>query len=192
MKITVFGGAFDPPHQGHLQIARELLKQKLADEVWFLPVKEHAFLKKLSAPAVRVEMLHNILEPGMKIEEFELNQTGTNFTYQTLCALKQKYPEHQFSFVIGSDNLTNFHKWNNFTELLEKFQVFVYPRQGFSLEPLYSNMHILHNVPAMAMSSSSVQKAILQTQPISHLVTLGVAQYIEENKLYQTAKESNV
>src|SRR5689334_22148241 len=108
MKICLFGGAFDPPHLGHQRIAAEIIAQNLADEVWFVPVKTHSFGKPMTDPQQRLAMLQLIQLPHTKIETYELEQTGVNYTFNTLEALAKRYPEHEFSWVIGSDNLEKF------------------------------------------------------------------------------------
>lgn len=185
MNITLFGGAFDPPHNGHLQIARELLSLHLADEVWFLPVKYHAFDKKLTAGDHRLAMLKRFIEPKMKIETYELQQDSTNFTYNTLVSLRQHCPEHTFSFVIGSDNLANFHKWDNFEEMVRDFTFYVYPRKGYPLEPLQDNMVILDKVQEIDVSSTEVKKLVHQDEPIDSLVPPVINSYIKEHNLYK-------
>jgi nicotinate-nucleotide adenylyltransferase len=80
MHITLFGGTFDPPHLGHSTIASALLEKQLADEVWFLPVGEHAFEKKFSPSQHRLAMLELVLETGQKIEQYELEQSGMSST----------------------------------------------------------------------------------------------------------------
>lgn len=194
MHIAVFGGAFDPPHQAHFHIAQSLLNDGFVDEVWFMPVKQHAFSKQVSEADYRVQMLRLLLagQKQMKVEEFELQQAGINYTDQTMDALQKKYPEYTFSFVIGSDNLQQFHKWHNYQDLLQKYKVFVYPREGYPLEPLYPNMELLTSVKPITISSTQVRQAVAAAKPFSHLVTKEVASYIMKNHLYGHTKESHV
>lgn len=185
MKITLFGGAFDPPHNGHLQISRELLRQQLADEVWFLPVKYHAFDKQMLSDQARLAMLSLIIEPHTRVEIFELTQNSVNFTYHTLKILSQRYPEHTFSFVIGSDNLGLFHQWDKFENLVEEFTFFVYPRKGYPLQPLQKNMILLEGVTEVDVSSTQVRERLQSGESISDLVPAKVEQYIQNNALYK-------
>lgn len=186
MRITLFGGTFDPPHLGHSKIARALLDLNLADEVWFLPVGAHAFEKKASPAQVRVALLEKILEPQQKIELYEMENPGMSITFQTLTALAKKYSEHQFSFVIGSDNLEKFHLWHDYQTMLAQFPFFVYPRAGAALKPLYEHMHVLEGVEPVAVSSTQVRSQIAAGVAIDSLVKSGVAEYIAEHGLYTT------
>lgn len=185
MKVTLFGGAFDPPHLAHHLIARTLLQQHLANEVWFLPVKYHAFNKHLTAETHRLAMLQQLIADNMRIELFELQQPTTNYTYQTLKALQAKYPQHTFSFVIGSDNLKQFHTWDNFEQLVEQFTFFVYPRHGYPLRPLYENMTVLENVEEFTISSTLIKQLLKEGNSIAQLVPEPIAKYIAEHKLCQ-------
>ncbi len=185
MKITLFGGTFDPPHLGHSQIARTLLEQNLADEVWFLPVGEHAFEKKCSPAETRVALLELVLAEHQRIELYEIEQQGMSITYDTLRALSKKYPQHQFAFVIGSDNLEKFHLWHHYQEMLHAFPFFVYPREGYSLAPLYENMHVLTQVPPVTISSTQIRAAAKSGASLENLVKPAVAEYIAEHTIYQ-------
>jgi len=190
MKIILFGGAFDPPHLGHQQVSQAILDQDIADEVWYVPAKEHPFSKKMSQASHRVAMLELIInDPRVKIELFELNKTGVSYSRDTLDYLSAKYPEHTFSWVIGSDNLPEFHKWvdskgDNYQDLLKHYRFYVYPRQNFPIEPLYNNMIPLDNVDEVEVSSTTVREKISRGENVQGLVDPAVAVYIDSNQLY--------
>lgn len=185
MNIAVFGGAFDPPHNGHVTISRELLSQHIAEQVWLLPVKYHAFEKKLTADEHRLAMLNLIVEKSMCIELYEMEQESTNYTYKTLKALASKYPEHTFSFVIGSDNLALFHRWDDVEKLVEEFTFYVYPRAGFPITSLQKNMIPLSEVAEVDVSSTQVREIVSSGSSISELVPAAVEQYIHDHNLYR-------
>lgn len=184
MNIAVFGGAFDPPHVGHQTIARELLQQHLAQEIWFLPVKYHPFAKNVTSEEHRFAMLQHLVEPGMKINTYELAQSETSYTYRTLKALSAQYPDHEFSFVIGSDNLQKFDQWDHYQELISEYPFFIYPRQGYSLRPLLSNMQVIEGVEEVAVSSTQIRQLVSRGEPIAGLVLPAVADYIAQHDLY--------
>lgn len=190
MNIVLFGGAFDPPHLGHQSIAEELLRQNIADEVWFVPVGVHDFDKNMSSSLHRTAMLEMILtDSRMKIEKHELEVGGVGYTHETLDALSQKYPEHTFSWIIGSDNLKEFHTWkdsrgNTYEDMLRDYRFYVYPRAGFPLEPLYPNMVSLQEVEEWQFSSTEVRQRAKDGRSLSGWVNDGVAQYIAKYALY--------
>lgn len=190
MNIVLFGGAFDPPHLGHQHIAEELLKQKIADEVWFVPVGVHDFAKKMSAPEHRIAMLKMILtDQRMKIETHELEIDRVGYTHETLDILSEKYPEHTFSWIIGSDNLPQFHTWkdgrgNSYQDMLRDYRFYVYPRAGFPFEPLYDNMVPLEGVKEWPYSSTEVRQRVKDGESLAGWVDDRVAEYIVKHHLY--------
>lgn len=185
-KITLFGAAFDPPHLGHRQIVISLLQQKLANEVWLLPVGEHAFAKPLSAAKKRLDFLKALvldlpdnLQPKVRIEKIELEQTGTSYSYQTLQTLARKFPEHKFSFVIGSDNLARFNEWDNYQQMLREFPFYVYPRADYPLEPILPGMKLMVDVKKVDVSSTQVRERQAAGQRVDDLVSPRVAALLE-------------
>lgn len=187
MNIALFGGAFDPPHLGHSQVVSSLLKNKIADEVWYLPVKNHSFGKQMSPIQQRLEMLELVVkkQSQVRIELYETRQTGVNYTYATMLALSEEYPEHSFSFVIGSDNLAGFHLWLEKHPELLSLPFFVYPREGFAFQPLYKNMTALEGMETVTVSSTLIRERLEQGKPISGLVDPEVERYIDKHHLYQ-------
>ncbi len=190
MKIVLFGGAFDPPHIGHQQITTALLEQGIADEVWYVPAKEHPFSKSMSPAEHRLAMLQLITDnPRVKIETYELEKKGVSYSRDTLDHLSQQYPEHSFSWIIGSDNLPDFHKWEDsqgrgYQNLLANYQFYVYPRKNFPFEPLYDNMVPLQDMAEIEASSTEARQQVRTSQPIDHLVDKAVADYMQEHSLY--------
>lgn len=240
MKVTIFGAAFDPPHLGHQSIALSLLDQGLADSVWLLPVREHAFGKKLAPENDRlamVELLANevrkmlgdrqdshharlLAESNLtlshrrrpelisgpilgsvgnidfnqkdvershekiRVERWELEQTGISYTDQTLRELSKLYPKPNFSFVIGSDNLARFNEWQNYQQMLKKFPFFVYPRLGFELSPIRKGMILIEDAEPIEVSSTQVRDLVVKGKRIDHLVPKSIKEYILNNKLY--------
>lgn len=187
MHVALFGGGFDPPHIGHQYISKVLLERQIADQVWFVPVKHHAFGKQVSADSHRVKMLELLIPAAsttLRVETYELEKEGISYTYETLIHLSQRYPENRFSFVIGSDNLPTFDKWLDIHPLLLNFPFYVYPRQGFPMAPLYQGMVPIENVPEVAVSSTQIRDKILKQESVSGLVDPRVERYIKENGLY--------
>lgn len=186
MKIALFGGAFDPPHVGHQQVAQALLANKIVDEVWFVPVKQHAFGKQLkTTDEHRLVMLQLIALPSTKIETYELENDEISLSYITLRTLSERYPMHTFSWVIGTDNLADFHKWDFYEEMLQEFVFYVYPRAGFPFEPLREGMVALREMLEVAVSSTDVRQAVASGQPIDTFVDPAVAAYIADQQLYR-------
>jgi len=190
MQIILFGGAFDPPHLGHQQVTQSLLEQNITEEVWYVPAKEHPFSKEMSPARHRLAMLELIIaDPRIKIEHYELDKEGISYSRDTLDYLSAKYPEHSFSWVVGSDNLPDFHKWGDsqgrgYQDLLANYRFYVYPRKGFPMKPLYDNMAPLTNVKEVVASSTEAREQVKANQPIDQLVDPAIADYIQAHDLY--------
>ena len=131
MTVGLLGGSFDPPHAGHVHITREALKRFGLDRVWWLvspgnPLKEHgpADLGRRMA-AARAIMRH----PKVTISDFEA-RSGTTYTAETLAVLKARYPGVRFVWLMGADNLAQFHLWKDWQWILENVPVGVMARPG--------------------------------------------------------------
>lgn len=186
MKVTLFGGAFDPPHLGHQQVTQALLENNLTDSVWYVPVNQHPFGKQTqTTDQHRVAMLELIAQPNTRIETFELTNDEPSLSYVTLRSLSTRYPEHTFTWVIGSDNLPDFHKWDFYEEILSEFGVFVYPRAGFPFQPLYKGMTPMEKMLEVAVSSTEIRERLSTKQSIDTLVDPKVAAYIAQHQLYR-------
>lgn len=187
MRIGLFGGAFDPPHLGHLMVARILVQQKIVDEVWFVPVKQHPFGKKVEVNGHREVMLKLMIdgESNLKIERFELEHQEKSYSLHTLRSLSEQFPQYSFSWIIGTDNLADFHRWYQYEELLRVFSVIVYPRQGYDFVPMYDGMKAVKNMPEVDVSSTQVRELLKQGKGVTGLVHPAVAQYIQEQGLYE-------
>jgi nicotinate-nucleotide adenylyltransferase len=120
MRIGLFGGTFDPPHNGHLAVARRVLDSRFVDEVWFLPCWQHAFGKAPSPFTARVEMCRILVERelGMKVCDME-GQIKSTYSIEILTAIKQAFPSHDFRLVLGSDNYWKMDGWKEKDKVLE-------------------------------------------------------------------------
>lgn len=189
MNIELMGASFDPPHVGHNQIVVGLLAQNIFDEVWLVPAKKHAFAKSLSGEDHRLAMLQLFLEDfkndPVRIETYELEKDATSYSQETLTHFSQQRPLDTFAWVIGSDNLVNFPKWYKYLDMLQNFNVYVYPRPGYPMEPLLEGMVPLAGVKEVAISSTEIRNKLKLREDVTNLVGPRVAAYIAEHGLYQ-------
>ena len=200
MKILVFGGTFNPPHLGHQLMVEQVLSKPVNgvvfDQLWLLPVGQHSFAKNFVSSEHRLAMLLLMIEslseknPSLKnkilIEKYELEHEEESQTFSTLQALFKKHPEHDFSFLIGSDNLAKFHLWHDYQLMLTKYPFYIYPRAGFAFSPLYAGMSALHDFPQMEVSSTKVRAAFMNNTSLNELLDDKVINYIKDNQLYVT------
>jgi len=132
MRIGLFGGSFNPPHEGHRLVALQALKRLGLDAVWFLvspgnPLKDHRDLAPL---AERVEATRALMHhPRLKVTGFEAAH-GFRYTYETLSYLRRAYPDVRFVWIMGADNLAQFHRWERWREITRLMPMAIYVRPG--------------------------------------------------------------
>lgn len=192
--IAILGGAFNPPHLGHLIMAHEVLEFTPAQEVWLAPVYKHTFNKNLAPVDDRVKMTKLLTNKHIKYCGVETENQMSGETVELMTALSKKHPEYQFSFVIGSDNLKNFKKWGQWQELVSSYVFWVYPRPEYPINlkkhglsnPKY-HFKIMSN-PKLTLtniSSTLIRKRIENGLKIDHLLPKKVVDYIRNNKLFR-------
>ncbi len=130
MRIGLFGGSFDPAHEGHAHVAETALKRLKLDRIWWMVSPQNPLKPKSSPFAARFASARAQAHgPRMVVTDLE-QQLGCAFTYQTLRALRRLYPGVAFVLVMGADNLRNFRKWRNWREVADAVPVAVVARPG--------------------------------------------------------------
>ena len=137
--IGLLGGSFDPPHKGHLYISLEAKKILNLDEIWWLITPQNAL--KITKPASYKERVKNCKEitkgQPIKINQIE-KKIESKYTYQTLNYLQNHYKNIKFFWLMGADNLVNFHDWQNWRKILNDISVVVFKRHGYNNKALNS------------------------------------------------------
>ena len=190
-KVAIFGGSFDPIHNGHLALADEVLSRGLAGEVWLMvtPQNPHKQGCALSDEQLRLQMVQLAVQdkPGMKACDFEFSLPRPSYTLNTLTALVEAYPGKEFSLLIGADNWEKFDRWYKGDEILARHNVIVYPR-GNGVEPWLPQS--VQWLPAKLhdVSSTMVRAAVSAGESIAEFVPPAVAAFINEKKMYKNEK----
>lgn len=153
-RIGLFGGSFNPPHSGHLHVARTALRRLSLDAVWWLvtpgnPLKDHGALAPLEARVAACARL--AAEPRMRITAWEA-AIGTSYSAQTIAALTRRRPDLAFVWVMGADNLASFHRWQEWRTIMETLPLAVVDRPGASLS-------VLNAPAALAYARSRVDES---------------------------------
>mgnify|MGYP000683748510 CR=1 FL=1 len=197
MRIGLFFGTFNPIHVGHLIIANHMAQLQQLDQVWLVvtPHNPHKEKSTLLADHLRLDMVRDAIydSPLLKASDIEFHLPKPNYTISTLTHLQEKYPQDEFSLLIGADNLRTFHKWYNWEQILAKHQIFVYPRlieEGIEYQqnPLlaaHPNIEFVNDVPILGISASHVRKRLAEGKDCSFLLTEPVAKFIADRGLYQ-------
>jgi len=187
-KVGIFGGTFDPPHNGHLLMANEVLQSLKLSEIWFMPnqIPPHKLQESISPSYHRLNMLKLATEgnEAFKIETIELERSGPSYTYDTMVLLKERYTNIQFYFIIGADMIEFLPKWYKIDELIQLIQFVGVKRPGYSVKTPYSILEV--EVPQFDVSSTIIRHRIKNGHSIDYLVPDSVIQYIKENQLYES------
>ena len=201
MRIAYFGGAFDPPHTGHLAEARAMLKRGAAERVWFAPSyapphKPHGGRASFDD---RLEMLLRLVagEPGMLVSAVERELAlSPSYTFRVLTELARRRPLDRFVLLIGGDSLRDLHRWYRGRDLAETFEVWTYPRPGMPVtaddlaevwpRPMAEKLASRVLPGALSGASSSEVRAALGAgrRTPDGALTAPVLEYIREKGLY--------
>jgi nicotinate-nucleotide adenylyltransferase len=190
MKIGLFFGSFNPVHNGHLMLANYMVQTTGLNKVWFVvsphnPLKDK---KTLLGEYDRLNLINLAIEnnPKLKASDIEFKLPQPSYTIDTLSYLKDKFPKHEFTLIMGSDNLTTLHKWKNYQQLIEQYPIIVYQRRGFTKNPFPEVKTIQHiDFPFIDISSTFIREQIKKGISVRYFMPDVVWQYIEEMKFYK-------
>jgi nicotinate-nucleotide adenylyltransferase len=143
--IAIFGGSFNPPHEGHYEIVRRLARRKTIDQVWVVPVYRHVFGKKMPPFGRRLRDCRRFFKPlGEKVavKDFEKRRGGSSYTIDLLRYLHKKFPSVRFSLAIGSDAYAERKLWKDFAKIRKMARLIVFPRGPKSPIPNVSSTQI--------------------------------------------------
>jgi len=190
MKIGLFFGSFNPIHIGHLIIGNHIAESTDLDQVWFV-VSPHNPLKQKSTLLKDRDRLHLVNlaigdNPKLKVSDIEFGLPQPSYTIDTLAYISEKHPNHQFSLIMGGDNLGSFHKWKNYEVILEHYSIFVYKRSGHTTSSIgkHKNITVL-DVPLLDVSASFIRNSIKAGRSVQYLLPDAVLKYVDEMNLYR-------
>ncbi|QHX36788.1 nicotinate-nucleotide adenylyltransferase [Spiroplasma sp. BIUS-1] len=182
-RIALFGGSFDPVHTDHINIVKSCKENLNFDEVWIIPAYVNPF-KTLSTTSVtqRLEMLKLASKDldFVKIETYEISKQTSSFTYDTVKYYKAKYPDLQFSFIMGSDQLDNFEKWDHFNDLIKEIDFKVFLRtKDFNKEIVEK-----YNLETFEFENNHLSSTKIRKLEDLHLQIKEVNDYVNNNLMY--------
>ncbi len=189
MKIGLFFGSFNPIHTGHLIIANYMANYTDLDKVW-LVVSPQNPLKKygdLINTYDRLEMAKLATDDSLNltVSDVELRLPQPSYTIDTLIHLQERYPQHEFAVIMGSDNLVTLHKWKNFKLILRDYKIYVYPRPGYENAEYASHPSVtITMTPLMELSATFIRKALAEKKDVRYFVPDKVLEFIESKSLY--------
>ena len=189
--IGLFFGSFNPIHSGHLAVAEFFAQNTSSDEVWLVVSPKSPFKEKntLMENHHRLAMVQLAIEDKSNLkacaEEFDL--PSPNYTINTLNHFKKKSPEHQFTLLMGQDNMAYFDRWKEHDQILDQFHLFVYPRSQSDKIPsrLLKHPKINYfNASLLEVSATEIRNAIKNKKSLTNLIPPKIEDYLQKFNLY--------
>lgn len=191
MNIGIFPGSFNPIHIGHLMLANYITEYTDLDEIWFLvtpqnPLKDN---NTLIDERLRLEMARLAVAdyPQMKASDFEFSLPKPSYTITTLEKLSKTYPKYKFTLIIGSDNWASFDKWHDYQNIVDEYDIYIYPRLGSDViipDHLAAKVKLLDS-PIIEISSTFIRTGISQKKNLRSFMPEDVFRYISDKGLYK-------
>ena len=189
MKIGLYFGSFNPVHNGHLIIASHVINTTDLYQVWFIISPQNPFknASSLLNEAHRYYLVSEAIEGENKLRasavEFKLPKPS--YTVDTLAYLKEKYPQHEFVIIMGSDSFSNLSKWKNYEVIVNNHQIFIYKRAGCEINNEINANIVELDAPLIEISSTHIRELIKNRKSIRYLVPDVVKEEIERNNYYK-------
>lgn len=188
----IYGGSFNPVHNGHIALADALCQAERLDEVWLLvsprnPLKPPA--GDLLDEQARLELTRMAVRhhPRLRASDFEFRLPRPSYTVDTLSALRTAFPDRRFTLIIGADNWLAFDRWKQPEEILRHHPVLIYPRPGYPVEAsALPNGVRLARLPLFDLSSTQLRQCIAQGGDASYGLDPAVWETIQARGYYRS------
>jgi nicotinate-nucleotide adenylyltransferase len=189
MKIGLFFGSFNPIHHGHLMVASFIANHTDLQQVWLVvsPQNPHKTQTSLLNEYDRLHLAQLAIEDDtqIKVSDIEFKLPKPSYTIDTLTYLQEKYPQHQFYVIMGSDSFQNLPKWKNFEALVKNYQFIVYRRPGFDITEDYGADIQYLEAPMLELSATLIRNNCKDGITIRYLVPEQVRLEIERNNYFK-------
>ena len=191
VRVGVFGGPFDPPHVGHLVVARDVAEALHLDRMVWMPAGSppHKQGEPISSPALRLDMTRAAVhgEDGFEVSDLEVRREGPSYTVDTLRTLREREPDVRLHLVMGADQFASFGTWRKPAEITRLARLAVMDRGGTEadrLDPGIDAQVDVVPVTRLDISSTDVRTRVRQGRSVRHLVPDAVRRIIEDRGLY--------
>lgn len=190
MKTGLYFGTFNPIHIGHLIIGEYMVEHTDLKEIWFVITPSNPLKKKstLLDEHHRLYMAKLAIEddPRFRASDIEFKLPYPSYTANTLTYLQEKYPTKEFVLIMGEDNLQSIEKWRNWEFILENYEIYAYPRQGFDGGKFKDHPHVkMVDAPQMDISATLIRESIRDKISVKYMLLPQVEKYIDEMNFYK-------
>ncbi|MEY4336547.1 MAG: hypothetical protein RLZZ45_1466 [Bacteroidota bacterium] len=190
MKIGLYFGSFNPIHNGHLIIAQHFLEETDLEKIWFVVSPQNPFKQNHSLlnEYHRLFLVQKAIEgeSNMKAVDIEFSLPKPSYTIDTMTYLEEKYPEHQFCIIMGSDSFQNLEKWKSGSLIMTRYPIYIYVRSGFEVDQkkITENIVVL-KAPLLDISASLIRKKIGEGKSVRYLIPDSVNEEIVNAGYYK-------
>jgi nicotinate-nucleotide adenylyltransferase len=189
MQIGLYFGSFNPIHNGHLIIANHILNETGIKKIWFVVSPQNPFKESASLlnEYDRLFLVQKAIEgnDNFRALDIEFSLPRPSYTSHTLAYLQEKYPDHQFSIIMGSDSFQNLPSWKNAEAIIRNYPLLVYKRPGFEVKELPGAKATVLEAPLLEISSTHIRKLIQSGKSIKYLVPEAVEDEIIASRFYK-------
>ena len=189
MKTGLYFGSFNPIHSGHLIIANHVLNETDLKKIWLIvspqnPLKpSNSLLNEYDR--IHLAKLSTEGDSRIKVSDIEFKLPRPSYTIDTLTYLSEKYPQHQFSLILGSDSYQNLSKWKNYEAIVKNYTIYIYRRPGFEIKTHFKIEPIILNAPLLQISATEIRTLIKEGKSIRYMVPEKVREEIEQSRYYK-------
>lgn len=200
IRRAIFGGSFDPPHNGHINLVEQVRGRTALDEVTVMPAGISPFkqnMERIPASGIQRFEMCRLAFADMRyvtVSDYEISHPEVSYTVNTVRHIKELYPEDELYLIVGSDMLMSFQRWHNFEEILSMCGLIAASRESgqsdlAELEKQAQSLRKYGSVTvirtdALEVSSTEIRKKIKNSSDISCYVPQNVVKYISEHGLY--------
>ena len=185
IKTGIYGGSFNPIHNGHIALARHLLQEAELDEIWFVVSPQNPFKvqQQLLADDKRLLLVRTALAPYPQLvaSDFEFSLPRPSYMWHTLQSMSAQWPDRELHLIIGADNWLCFDRWYHADDIRSTYPIIIYPRQGYDIVPSALPQGVrLVNTPLYNVSSTEIRADVAAGRDISGKVPSTILSEVEK------------
>lgn len=185
IKTGIYGGSFNPIHNGHIALARHLLQEAELDEIWFVVSPQNPFKvqQQLLVDDKRLLLVRKALAPYPQLvaSDFEFSLPRPSYMWHTLQGMSAQWPDRELHLIIGADNWLCFDRWYHADDIRSTYPIIIYPRQGYDIVPSALPQGVrLVNTPLYNVSSTEIRADVAAGRDISSKVPSTILSEVEK------------
>jgi nicotinate-nucleotide adenylyltransferase len=193
MKIGLYFGSFNPVHVGHLIIASHILNESSLQKIWFIVSPQNPFKASdsLLNEYDRLHLVQKAIEddPRMRAVDIEFSLPKPSYTVHTLAYLEEKYPNYEFHLIMGSDSFQNLDKWKNAEQIVSRYPIMIYKREGFEVINRMNARIEVMQAPLLQISATHIRELVRNGKSVKYLVPAIVEEEIMSSGFFKKTQK---